>query len=1186
MNIILVSECTKKALTETRRIVDQFAERTGQRTWQTAITMEGVKTLHQLLRKTARRNTAVACFWVRGKNRTELMWTVGKRDVFDTEGRVPTNRTMRNVNPSSEENHWPDGRIIQILATLAALLHDLGKANEAFQEKVILSLEGKRADADIFRHEWISCQLFLLMVEGCADNEAVFKRLQSFTEYQEEHPDWFHQLESFNDIERKSPKIGAMPSVVQLITWLIATHHRMPPITKFFFTQGEIAQFQNLKLDNKTLSGLSYKNYFQRFLFAHDGWVQQSWSKHTEEADFWRLKASITVNSKWLQSLKRWAKLGEAHLESMDNILTNPLIYYLARTSLMVGDHEYSSFTIDESNQIIQPMMQVSEMSNRELRNSPILIANSVRHDKIPKQLLDQHLLGVADITAKFAYWLPFFKEMAPSITEHKPFARLTKIDKFKWQNDALLLAQSLQHDANEYGFFGVNLASTGKGKTLANAKIMYALRDEELGCRMTIALGLRTLTLQTGEKLQQDLTLNADLLAILVGGRAQKKLFEMANEDKVQEIAQEESLNAEIESAGSESSKMLLEEEVYFSDNADYLDQFSVLISDLKSKQLLNAPIVTCTIDHLMNVTECARGGRYIPPLLRLLTSDLILDEPDDFSQEDLPALARLVYMSGLLGGKVLLSSATMPPDFIAGLFDAYQSGRTIWQRSQRKGLLTIEKAKVVVGWFDEFNSKGTIAENLAEFETGHQKFVGQRVQKLLEVPGKHRADILPYPTEPLQGRKLYQWLADNCLQEAIALHSHYHTSFDLSEVLKLSSHIERSDKNGSDGGETLNFPDQYNVSVGLIRIAHIKNILEIAKAIYESNVVNTSYQIHLTIYHSRQVLLLRNELEKRLDDILNRKEPMDLIKHPEILEAVAGSTVRNHIFIVLGSPVTEVGRDHDYDWAIVEPSSQRSIIQLAGRVWRHRDLTLKEYPNIALLPAPIRSLLNPEIKMAYCFPGYEKAPDFSLKTDRLEQLMEPSEYENINAIARIYSPREIILDEGKYTSLRDLEHGVMRAHFNPKEGSINFVNCFWQEELAHHLTIHQRLISPFRQKKKGSGNAELFYIKLDEDSPQTLPLTIRSVEAAKMYFHSKTGEANERIRIRAYPFSHNVHIKPWLAFDFEKTLKAFHKRIKGNNIEATAMNYAQIELEMEWHGVAREWSYHPYCGFWELPD
>lgn len=35
MNILLVSQCEKRALSETRRILDQFAERRGERTWRT-----------------------------------------------------------------------------------------------------------------------------------------------------------------------------------------------------------------------------------------------------------------------------------------------------------------------------------------------------------------------------------------------------------------------------------------------------------------------------------------------------------------------------------------------------------------------------------------------------------------------------------------------------------------------------------------------------------------------------------------------------------------------------------------------------------------------------------------------------------------------------------------------------------------------------------------------------------------------------------------------------------------------------------------------------------------------------------------------------------------------------------------------------------------------------------------------
>ena len=62
---------------------------------------------------------------------------------------------------------------------------------------------------------------------------------------------------------------------------------------------------------------------------------------------------------------------------------------------------------------------------------------------------------------------------------------------------------------------------------------------------------------------------------------------------------------------------------------------------------------------------------------MLRLLTSDLVLDEPDDFGLEDLPALCRLVNWAGMLGSRVLLSTVTMPPALAYALFEAYQAGR-----------------------------------------------------------------------------------------------------------------------------------------------------------------------------------------------------------------------------------------------------------------------------------------------------------------------------------------------------------------------------------------------------------------------------------------------------------------------------------------------------------------------------
>ena len=97
MNILLVSQCQKNALTETRRILDQFAERCGDRVWQTPITQAGLDTLHKMLRQTARKNTAVACYWTHGKNLTELLWIVGDKSQFNSVGLVPKKLTIRNI---------------------------------------------------------------------------------------------------------------------------------------------------------------------------------------------------------------------------------------------------------------------------------------------------------------------------------------------------------------------------------------------------------------------------------------------------------------------------------------------------------------------------------------------------------------------------------------------------------------------------------------------------------------------------------------------------------------------------------------------------------------------------------------------------------------------------------------------------------------------------------------------------------------------------------------------------------------------------------------------------------------------------------------------------------------------------------------------------------------------------------
>lgn len=77
-----------------------------------------------------------------------------------------------------------------------------------------------------------------------------------------------------------------------------------------------------------------------------------------------------------------------------------------------------------------------------------------------------------------------------------------------------------------------------------------------------------------------------------------------------------------------------------------------------------------------MMGAVETTRGGRYILPSLRLMSSDLVIDEIDDFNSKDLIAIARLVHLAGLCGRNVAISSATIPPDLAEGLYRSYQAG------------------------------------------------------------------------------------------------------------------------------------------------------------------------------------------------------------------------------------------------------------------------------------------------------------------------------------------------------------------------------------------------------------------------------------------------------------------------------------------------------------------------------
>lgn len=57
MMVTFISQCEKKALKKTRRVLDTFADCIGDNTWQTVIPEEGLNTVRKMLRQTASKST-------------------------------------------------------------------------------------------------------------------------------------------------------------------------------------------------------------------------------------------------------------------------------------------------------------------------------------------------------------------------------------------------------------------------------------------------------------------------------------------------------------------------------------------------------------------------------------------------------------------------------------------------------------------------------------------------------------------------------------------------------------------------------------------------------------------------------------------------------------------------------------------------------------------------------------------------------------------------------------------------------------------------------------------------------------------------------------------------------------------------------------------------------------------------
>jgi CRISPR-associated endonuclease/helicase Cas3 len=1067
--VTFVSQCEKNALNKTRRVLDSFANRIGTNVWQTLISEEGLQAVKKLLRKTATKNTAVSCHRIRGYNRSELDWIVGNRSKFNSQGFVPVHTTRRENIDDSYKHNWNYLPLIKSLTALSALFHDWGKASMCFQDK-LKPANAKKNISDPLRHEWVSCLLLHAFVNGAKTDSEWLSRLAAGE---------INETEITKNLAVIKKPLHNFPPLASLIAWLVLSHHRLPLPKNSDDYRGEtVDSFQ--ELFSFITADFGYKNSdkLEKCLNFPNELPHQS--------------------QQWLKDAKKWATKTQNCETLVKTAIENGawrLVLHHARLSLMLGDHYFSS-----QNEV-----------NSKWQSDFKPIANTFRETGKPKQKLDEHLIGVAENALKTAHLLPKFETELPFALDIRSLKKKSPTH-FSWQDTAVTKikawreSESMQQQS-QFGFFAVNMASTGQGKTFANAKIMRGLSPDSESLRYVLALGLRTLTLQTGDEYRNRIGLDSSELAVLIGSKAVMELHQQNKDDSLSEKLNEEE-------SGSESGEDLLDDNVDF-DCAIPEEGFTTVLRQERDRKFLYAPVLACTVDHLMVATEAKRGGKYILPSLRLMSSDLVIDEIDDFDGDDLIAIGRLIHLAGMLGRKVMISSATIPPDLAEGYFNAYQAGWQIFSVSREV------KKTVGCAWIDEFSTHTesiTAKENShIEFKTFHAEFIEKRVKKLLSEPVKRKGEIISL-----------ELLKDNSDKKGKT--ASYFEAVAKSIIEQHSRHFKADPKTGK------------NVSFGVVRMANISPCVEMTEFLIQRE-WETDVDIKIMAYHSQQVMLMRSEQEKHLDHVLKRNNPNTAFENPIIHKHLTENSAQNVIFIVIATPVEEVGRDHDFDWAIVEPSSYRSIIQLAGRVLRHRD-EIPKTPNIVLLQYNLNGLLRAKESIVFCHPGYE-SQHYRLQTHDLKKLIDESAIvARISAIPRIQHPAKL----NPQTQLADLEHHVISQLLTTyknkgAEHLEGWLNSYW------FLTALPQVLTPFRQGEK---QIKLYFIS--EDDGESWHFVEKNDKGQIV-----NCETSRRIEKRELDLKYSNRL--WLHRDYTELVENLAMK-KSMSLKDTALRYGEISL------------------------
>ncbi|MCY4301956.1 MAG: CRISPR-associated endonuclease Cas3'' [Aestuariivita sp.] len=775
---------------------------------------------------------------------------------------------------------------------IAALFHDLGKATNLFQKKLQCALQGGKLDADAVRHELFSVAVWDHLFGTSADDNLA-KDLLCLTR---------EKIDT------------ACNSVCDVLTPLVAAPDKS-------------LGFNFLKYENR----LSYA--VAMLIFTHhrlpDGdsdLLQPLASAHVRTSEDFNASHDLQIapgipfwhESWWFDALHR-----NAELLQTDSALIGLDIFL--RAALMMGDHLGSS---------------------QKRPSHPIAghLANTIREkgsdELLPADSLSQHVRRVhsaarhgVDLFERYANRFPALDEGEMPAAIAFPVA--SKNPQFRWQSEAAVAARSLC-ERNEGGFFACLMAGTGTGKTRGAPTVLAGaafgdVRPERRYFRISLGLGLRVLATQSAKEYVSDLGFNDQDVSVLVGQTPLTFLHDQERDDENETGSESlieipDWLKVETATGGVPDPGDRREADWLRTLSLDtgralpaFCERFLQATGSKANngRRLLVAPIMVGTIDHLMDVASPV-NSRYLLQSLRVATADLILDEIDQFNGEDIAAIGRLIYQTAAAGRRVIIMSATLTPDIASALHAAYREGWT--QFAAAHGLIDHVNL-LVTGDAPEScrtNVDGDTLKDILEVSTH------ATIQALATTKPARRATILPACTG-------WQDLVDQIENACQRLHN-----------------LNAVDIDG------------FRVSFGMIRMTRIAHTAALAAQLFSGE---SGDRLRMTLcLHSQFPRLTRSWIETRLKHALTRKCEEDpngglrSLCHAEgIFKRAYQAKTRNIEIVLVTSPVIETGNDLDFDWAILDPISTRSIIQAAGRVWRHRPVVGNQTNVMILGRSPI---------------------------------------------------------------------------------------------------------------------------------------------------------------------------------------------------------------------------------------